>query len=124
MCRLCNLAEENSEEPPDHVCPKNYDGSSNAMEVDETLHLYKQLYQSSNQNLYLKSIAADDDSSMSSVLKHRSVYLKGRLPKDIQVPDWLADPSHRTKVEAKPIYLLVSLSKNVSSCTKVDATIF
>ena len=35
-------------------------------------------------------------------------------------PDWLADPSHRTKVVDKPIYLLASLSKNVSSYTKVD----
>ena len=79
MCRLCNLAEENSEEPPDHVYPKNYDVSSYAMEVDATLSFYKQLYQSSNQNLYLKTIAADNDSSMSSLLKHRSVYPKGRL---------------------------------------------
>ena len=42
----------------------------------------------------------------------------------MQVPDWLADSSHRTKVVAKPIYLLVSLSKHVSSCTKVDAIRF
>ena len=40
------------------------------------------------------------------------------------VPDWLADPSHRTKVVAKPIYFLASLSKNISSCTKVDAIRF
>ena len=49
---------------------------------------------------------------------------KERLLEDIPVPDWLADPSHRTKVVAKPIYLLASLSKNVSLCTKVDAIRF
>ena len=47
MCRFCNLAEENGEEPPDHICPKNHDGSSKAMEVDTTLHLYRNLYISS-----------------------------------------------------------------------------
>ena len=35
--------------------------------------------------------------------------------------EWLADPSHRTKVVAKPFYLLASLSKSQSTCTNVDA---
>ena len=43
MCRVCNSAEENGEEPPDHVCPKNYDGSSKTMEADAARHLYKEL---------------------------------------------------------------------------------
>ena len=94
------------------------------MEINAALHLYKDLYQNSNKNLYLKAIIADDDSSMRSLLKHKSLYPKGRLPKDMVVPDWLADPSHRIKVVAKSIYLLASLSKNVSSCTKVDAIRF
>ena len=67
---------------------------------------------------------ADDDSSMRSLLKHQTSNPKGRLPEDMPVPDWLADPSHRTKVVAKPIYFLASLSKNISSCTKVDAIRF
>ena len=59
MCRVCNSAEENSEDPPDHICAKNYDGSSKAIEADATLHLYKKLYQSSNQTI---------------ILKHKSIY--------------------------------------------------
>ena len=35
--------------------------------------------------------------------------------------EWLADPSHRTKVVAKPFYLLASLPKSQSTCTNVDA---
>ena len=124
MCRVCSSAEENGEEPSDHGCPKNYDDSSKAMETDAALHLCKRLYQNSNRKLNLKAIVADDDFSMRSRLKHKSVYPKGRLPKDMVVPDWLADPSHRIKVVAKSIYLLASLSKNVSSCTKVDAIRF
>lgn len=37
MCRICNLAEENAEKSPGHICTKNYDGSSKAMEVDAAL---------------------------------------------------------------------------------------
>ena len=72
-CRVCSSAEENDEEPSDHVCQKNYDGSSKAMETDTALHLYKELYQNLNNKLYLKSIVADDDSSTASLLKHKSV---------------------------------------------------
>ena len=35
-------------------------------------------------------------------------------------PEWLPDPSHRTKVVAKPFYALASLPKNQSTCTNVD----
>ena len=87
VCRVCNLAEENSEEPPDHIYPKNYDGSSNAMEADAALHLYKELYQKSSKNLYLKAIVADDDTSMRSLSKHQSMYPKGRLLEDMPVLD-------------------------------------
>ena len=103
MCRVCSSVQENDEEPSDDVCPKNYDGSSKAMEVNAALHLYKDLYQNSNKKLYLKAIVADGDYSMRSLLKHKSVYTKGRLTEDMPVPDWIADPSHRTKVVAKPI---------------------
>ena len=124
MCPVSSSTEEHGEKPSDHVYPKNYDGSAKTMEVDVALHLYKELYQNSNKKLYLKAIVADDDSSMRSLLKHKSLYPKGRLPEDMLGPDWLADPSYRTKVVAKPICLLVSLSKNISSCTKVDAIRF
>ena len=71
MCRVCSLAEENGEEPSDHICPKNYDGSSKAMEADSALHLYKALFQNSKKQLFLKAIVTDDDSSMRSLLKHQ-----------------------------------------------------
>ena len=121
MCRVFNLAEENGEEPPDHVCPKNYNSSSKAMEVDTDMHLYKEKYNSSKKRLYLNVVVADDESSMRALLRHRSLNPKWKLPEDMLVPDWLAYPSHRTKVVAKSIYLLASLSKSASSCTKLDA---
>ena len=54
MCRVCSSAEEHGEEPSDHVCPQNYDGSSKAMEVDVAIHLYKELYQNSNKHYISK----------------------------------------------------------------------
>ena len=54
MCRVCSSAEEHGEEPSDHVYPKNYDGSSKAMEADTAVHLYKELYQNSNKSYILK----------------------------------------------------------------------
>ena len=71
------------------------------MEVVTALHFYIELYQNSNEKLYLKAIVADDNSSMRSLFKHKTLYPKGRLPEDMPVPDWLADSSHRTKVVAK-----------------------
>jgi len=121
ICRLCSIARENGEEPPEHVCPQNYEGSSKAMEADAALTLYKDIYNKSGKRIHLQAVVADDDSSMRALLKHRCNNPKGRLPEDMNEPDWLADPSHRTKVVAKPIYHLASLSNKISICTKLDA---
>ena len=72
----------------------------------------------------MKAIVVNDDSSMRVLLKHRCHNPKGRLPADMPKPEWLTDLSHRTKVVAKPIYLLSSLSKNDWSFTKVDTIRF
>ena len=96
LCRLCSLSEGNGIAPPQHVCPRNYEGSSKAMEADAALQLYTKLYESLNKCLYLKAIVADDDSSMRALLKHKTTNPKGRLPQEMLEPEWLADPSHRT----------------------------
>ena len=54
-------------------------------------------------------------------LKNRCNNPKGRLPEGINELDWLADPSNRTKVVAKPIYQLAGLSNKINICTKLDA---
>ena len=38
--------------------------------------------------------------------------------------EWLANPSHRTKVVAKSIYHLAISSNKLSSCTKLDVMRF
>ena len=115
---------ENGVEPPQHVCPRNYEGSSKVKETDAALHLYTELYEPSNKCLYLKAIVVDDDSSMRALLKHTITNPKGRLPQEMTEPEWLADQSHRTKMATKPVYYLANLAKSISPCTKADAIRF
>ena len=118
--RQCSIARENGEEPPEHVYPQNYEGSSKAMEADAALTLYKDIYHKSDKKIHLKAVVANDDSSIRALLKYRCSNPKGRLPEEMNKPDWLADPSHRTKFVAKPIYQLATLSNKISICTKLD----
>ena len=91
------------------------------MEVDAALALYKDIYNKSIKKINLKVVVADDDSSIRALLKHRCNNPKGGLSEEMNEPDWLVDPSLRTKVVAKPIYQLAGLSNKISICTKLDA---
>ena len=124
LCRVCSLAESDNQELPNHCFPKNYDGSSKTVEADTALQLYISLYQDSNTNIVLKAVVADDDSSMRALLTHKSNNPKGRLLEEMPQPERLADPSHRTRIVAKPIFLLSTLPMGSSSCTNVDAKRF
>ena len=91
------------------------------MEADAALQLYINLYNGSNKNIVLKAVVVDDDSSIRALLTHKTVNPKGRLPEEMPQPEWLADPSHKTKVVAKTIFLLSTLPMSSSAYTKVDA---
>ena len=45
---------------------------------------------------------------MRALLKHSINHPNGKLKPEIPEPEWLADPSHRTKVVAKPIFALAN----------------
>ena len=77
-----SLSEENCVKQLEHICPRNYVGSSKSMETDAALHLYIELFESSNRCLFLKVSVADDDSSMRALFEHRTTDLKGRLPSE------------------------------------------
>ena len=120
-CHLCSYYEQKNKEPPDHDCPRNYTGSSKAMEPDAALSLYESMFYDSQKKIALRSIVSDDDSTMKALLKHPSNHKRGKLNPEIPEPSWLADPSHRTKVVAKYIFALAMLPKSKSTCTKIDA---
>ena len=46
----------------------------------------------------------------------------GKLPDTIIQPTFLADPSHRIKVMCKPIFGMISETKDPDKCKTVDAT--
>ena len=91
------------------------------MEADAALTIYEELYYESQKKIALQCIVSDDDSSMRALLKHSTNHSKGKLKAEIPEPEWLADPSHRTKVVAKPFFALANAPKSHSVCTKVDA---
>ena len=82
----CSKAENISEEPTDHICHKNHEGPSKAMEADAALHLYKSVFYNCNKKLTLKAIVTDDNSSTRVRLRRTStVNKRGRLP--IEMPE-------------------------------------
>ena len=52
-------------------------------------------------------------------LKHIYNHPKGELKFEVPEPDWLASPSYRIKVVAKPTFALAAAPKGKSSGTKV-----
>ena len=92
------------------------------MESDAALEAYENLFEATKGTVAIGFIIADDDSSMRSYLKHQSpAHPKGTLPSGLPSPEWLSDPTHRTKTMAKPFFHLAALGKSESECTKLDA---
>ena len=122
MCATCLEGEDLQVNAKPHSCPRNYSGSSKAMEADAALEAYEELYEMSQGTTTIGWIIADDDSSMRSLLRHPTIHHpKGALPERLPEPQWLADPTHRTKCMAKPFFALVALGKTSTQCTRVDA---
>lgn len=94
ICHICSCAKVHAENPPDHVYPKNYKGSSKAIETDVALRLYKNVYACTNKCLFIKAIVVDDGFSLSALLKYQCTNSKERLHIEMPQPEWLLDPSH------------------------------
>ena len=91
------------------------------MEAKLALSLTEQLSSTSNGHLYIEHLVSNDDSTMRSLLTHQSVNAKGRLPDFIPAITFLADPTHRIKVMAKPCYGKITDTKDPAKCKKHDA---
>ena len=127
QCSVCSKAEAKGKVPKVHECPKNYSGSSKAMEADGALSLVKELDELSDSKLFVEAFVTDDDSSIRALISHfdpKSRKNKGKLPDHIPEPKWLADPSHRTRVVARAIFALVKLRMKESECKNIDAQRF
>ena len=120
-CSICTAAEARGSEIEEHSCPRNFQGSSKAMEAYGALSLTKKIFNDSNGKTFVESMVIDDDSSTRALVSHESVRGKGQLPRNIPEPNFLADTSHRTKVVAKAIFVLAHLPRSQSKCTNIDA---
>ena len=139
-CITCNNLLINNVDIPDHMCPKNHEGSSKSMDTEALIAIVTKAWD--EHNVAIKDICADDDTTMFAHLRHswkdmiteglmeKDKYPKypsgglkidnGKLPLQItMIPKHLADPSHRKKVLASHAYKL-ALDKN-SQLSKVDA---
>ena len=123
-CNICISADKRNVSPPEHVCPRNYEGSSKAMESDAALSMVKKLHTDSQGKVYVRALVTDDDASLRAIVAHPTTRGKGRLPTTIPAPEFLADPSHRTRVVARAIFALAALNQDISECKKLDALRF
>ena len=101
-------------------CPCNCDGSPGSMESDGMLWLMKRLHTMISGCVYYEYIVSDDDTTMKNYLTHPDkrprgeVNIGGHLPKEIPVPKWFADPTHRAKCVAGKFFKYNKTNKNMS----------
>ena len=122
VCSTCSAADGKGIEPIKHDCPRNYHGSSKAMETDAALSLVLKLDEKYKSKLYVEAFVTDDDASLRAAIAHKDPSKrnsKGKLPPHIPEPRWLADPSHRTRVVARAIFCLAAARLEVSECKKL-----
>jgi len=110
-CAKCTK-RKNSNVP--HNCMKNFDGSSKSMEAAALTRMLIRMPE--EKGVSICSIITDDDSNGRA--KSRHVCNGGILPDTVEEPTFLADPSHRKRVFARPIYNLSNLPKKKSAVTK------
>ena len=102
------------------TCPCNFDGSPGSMESDGMLWMMKRLHTMMSGCVYYEYIVSDDDTTMKKYLTHPEkrprgeVNIGGRLPKEIPVPKWFADPTHRAKCVAGKFFNYNKVNKNMS----------
>ena len=89
------------------------------MESQVALDLTIKVFEESNGHVYVAEIVSDDDSSMRAHLQHEE---EGDKLRDvIPEPLFRADLSHRIKVMTKPIFKMVTKTKDPTKCKQIDA---
>lgn len=84
------------------------------MESAIVLYMTKLIHQDQDYAscLFMEHLMSDDDSNMLSLLQYKDSHEKRQLLDDIPEFMFLADPNHRIKVMAKPIFKLVTKKRS------------
>ena len=115
------IANKKEVEAKAHYCTVNHNGSSGSMEAIVALDLTTDVHTNSKGKVFIEALVSDDDSTMRMLLKHKDNHPKGKLSCMIPQPTFLADPSHRIKVMAKPFFKMVTKTKDPRKCKTIDA---
>ena len=122
-CMFCKVWKKKNGEKivPNHPCTKNYLGSSKSMESEAILWMAKDCW--NHKRFHIKTVVADDDSTMKKILRHnydklvadgkmkRSEVTKtsGWLLSHVTEPTFLADFNHQVKLVGRALYSLVKM---------------
>lgn len=89
------------------------------MEIAIALNLTVAVHGTMNDHVFVETIVSDNDSTMRSHLRHTTN--GGKLPDLVPEPEFKADPSHRIKAMASPIFnLLMNLAENIFTPAEVE----
>jgi hypothetical protein len=119
QCSTCNSYRKRDLPIPNHPCNINHDGSSGSMETLLCKDLIEEICEETIGRVMVGQVVSDDDSTLRSVCSSHSK--GGKLYDGVDEPEFLADPAHRTKVMAKPIFALVKKTRKQDEVKKVDA---
>ena len=98
--------------------PCTYDRSPGSMQ-NSMIWMMKRLHKGMGGCVYYVYIVSDDDTSMRKYLPHPETRPTGKkniggyLPKEISVPEWVSDPTHRAKCVAGSFFELVNNFKSM-----------
>ena len=142
-CATCHTASLKNKDPVAHECPVNHEGSSKSMEGEAAVELLSVMAR--ERQTPVRILVGDDDSTFKANIRHsykakidaglmtmeewpltakgNKITDRGKLDLDVpEVWETPADPSHRRKVVAAPLYKVASGTKknNPHGLTMVD----
>ena len=104
--------------PKPHVFTVKWEGSSGAIKSALALKLIQYVNKLHNGLLNVTEIVTDDDSTMHDHCKHKN--RGGKLTNNIPEPIFRTNSSNCIKVMCKPIFVMVSNTKNPDRCKDIE----
>ena len=123
-CSICKQLNRNNIAAAEaylNECNINSTGSSGAMESELVLKLTTKIFRESDGLVYVSYIVSNNDSTIQAHLQHKSSGPESKLDDDIHQPSFYADLSRRIKEMSKPIFKMVTNTKDPYKCKQVDA---
>jgi hypothetical protein len=116
--KKCLICMKKPNKIKQHVCVKNYEGSSKPVEASALTKMLIRIPE--EMGVTICTIITDDDSNGQSKLCH--VDNGDILSTNVKEPAFHADPSHQKRVVARAIYNLSNLPMNKNTYKRVSGT--